>query len=103
MNDNQINSSGNQIYKGILFVTGDNNCWMKIQKEKIKNEIIEIECDNLIDKLLDHVPCRIGGNYLYEEQSEVSAMLMHDGDKKILGNIDKIRIIRDNDEFEVLL
>jgi hypothetical protein len=64
----QVNSKMNdtQIYKGILFVTGDNNCWMNIQNERIEDETIEIECDNLIDKLFDHVPCRIGDNYLYE-------------------------------------
>ena len=93
----------NQIYKGILFVTGDNNCWMNIQNERIEDETIEIECDNLIDKLFDHVPCRIGDNYLYESQSEISDKLINEGDKTVLGNIDKIRIIRDDDEFELLL
>lgn len=103
MNDNQIDSSGNRSYKGTLFVTGDNNCWISIQKENSENETIEIECDNLVDKLLDHVPCRLGGNYLYEEQSEISAMLTQDGKKTVLGNLDKIRIVREDEEFEVSL
>ena len=67
----QVNSkmNDNQIYKGILFVTGDNNCWMNIQNERIEDETIEIECDNLIDKLFDHVPCRIGDNNLKYQTS----------------------------------
>jgi hypothetical protein len=103
MNDNQIDSSGNRSYKGTLFVTGDNDCWISIQKENSDSEAIEIECDNLVNKLLDHVPCRIGGNYLYEEKSEISAMLMQDGDKNVLRNLDMIRIVREDEEFEVLL
>ena len=103
MNDNQIDSSGNRSYKGTLFVASDNNCWIIMQNEKNENETIEIECDNLLDKLLDHVPCRIGGNYLYEEQSEISAILIKDGDKTILGNLAKIRIVREDEEFEVSL
>ena len=103
MNDNQIDSSGNRSYKGTLFVASDNNCWIIMQNEKNENETIEIECANLLDKLLDHVPCRIGGNYLYEEQSEISAMLIKDGDKTILGNLAKIRIVREDEEFEVSL
>jgi hypothetical protein len=103
MNDNQIDYSGNRSYKGTLFVAGDNNCWISIQKENTESETIKIECDNLVDKLLDHVPCRIGGNYLYEEKSEISAILMQDGDKYVLGNLDMIRIVREDEEFEVLL
>lgn len=103
MKDNQIVTPGNQNYKGTLFVTGDNNCWISIQKENNENEKIEIACDNLVDKLLDNVPCRLGGNYLYEEQSEISATLMQDGDKTVFGNLDRIRIVREDEEFEVSL
>lgn len=103
MGDYQINTSDNQIYQGIIFVTGGNDCWINIQEGQGEIEKIEIECDNLVDKLLDDVPCRVGGNYLYEERAEISARMKKIDSKKVLVNLHRIKIVRDDQEYEVIL
>jgi hypothetical protein len=89
-------------YKGFLFVTVGNDCWVSDSEDENAERII-IDCEELVDKLLDSVPCYVGGKYLYVDQAEISAELTRDENRTVFRNLVKIKILREEQEFEILL
>ena len=85
--------------EGLLVIEGD-DCYIVSGRDARQNRI-DLYGDDIIDALLDEVPCYIGGDFLYEDEAIVEGVLKNNGSGNgyILSNIKMIVLYRGDEEF----
>ena len=78
---------------GTLVVEGDASCL------DIEGAEIRVSDDDFIDKLLDNVPCYVGGKYLYSDAAVIQGTLIVKNGVLHMENIKSVTISREQESF----
>lgn len=83
---------------GSLIVT-DKSSWIEFDDDD-SGSCLQIGDDNLIKKLLDTVPCYLGGQYLYHDPVNLICVLEKTKDNGVrISRVESGELIRDGDNF----
>ena len=85
------------------FVSNGDYCYITSEGDESSKKII-VDDDSLLDKLLDVLPCYVGGKYLYKDISVISGTLCIDAtaSKIYFSDVERLIIKRDSKEFFVV-
>lgn len=84
--------------RGVVFVRDDKA--LLFSSDADKGPFLEIVDKNFIDRLLDNVPCYVGGEFLYRDRVTIIGHL-HVGESEVtLGEVSGGRLERGGEVFE---
>lgn len=81
------------IVEGSLVVKGDH------ARVEIQNFHVEIDDLNFLDRLLDAVPCYLGGDHLYRDPVSLVGVLKIKGQDAAISQVESGVLRRDGEEF----
>ncbi|GIW82885.1 MAG: hypothetical protein KatS3mg105_4692 [Gemmatales bacterium] len=86
-----------------LRVTGEGQCFLSDAELDDCGKKLVIQDARLYEKLLDAVPCLVGGSYLYDDRAVVEGDLGYDGETVVFASVKKVTIDRNGKRFEIAL
>lgn len=79
-------------FEGRLLVSSD-LAWLEIGN----NAPLPITDTGFVDRLLDAVPCYVGGHYLYDDNATLEGALILDAGKPAVGRIVSAKLYREDE------
>lgn len=86
---------------GILRVTVDGKCLLRDVQVNATDQALRIEHAGLGERLLDVIPCLIGGQFLYDDSAAVEGIVQYDDCGAVLVRVSKVIVERKCRQFEI--
>ncbi|UAA37612.1 hypothetical protein KIH87_12920 [Paraneptunicella aestuarii] len=81
---------------GVIFVNLENKSFIKTTRESELSINVNY---SFAERLLDVVPCYVGGEYLYSDECEIEGRLEFYNNELYLNELNFIKIFRDDEVF----
>lgn len=87
---------------GFLRVTVDGKCFLRDVQMNATDQTLGIEHAGLCERLLDVIPCLVGGQFLYDDSAAVEGIVRRDDNGAVLVRVSKVIVERKGQQFEVI-
>ena len=64
---------------------------------------IDILDERIIEKLLDHVPCYVGGEWLYSDSAKVHGLLEFQNSRPVIPSVSYVEIFREEEGNYIII
>ena len=86
------------VISGLLIVK-EKSAWVELDNDDSLGRL-QVENDDLVERLLDSVPCYLGGEYLYRDRARLTCVLEADKDGAVhISRVESGEVTRDGAAF----